>query len=261
MAKYNKKKRKSWATVCLVVVVLILAAVLAFELWYIARSTESPEETVGQTEQTVQTEIPETFEPTAPEQTEPTEQKPLVDLGNGLEIWEIHNYAGSYMEDGSNETVSGVMMLIVSNSSENDLQLADITLTYPDADYVFEVTNLPAGASAVLLERDRQSAPDGIPESTSVANLVFFQEPMSPHEDIFEISGMEGMLNVKNISDGDIDGDIYVYYKYSSSDLYYGGITFRAKVEGGLAAGEIRQISTGHYDPDSCTILAVTYTE
>ena len=49
-----------------------------------------------------------------------------------------------------------------------------------------------------------------------------------------------------------------MYYKNSATDLLYGGITYRSKVSGGLKAGEIRQITAGHYNPKSSSIVMVT---
>lgn len=182
-----------------------------------------------------------------------------MSVAEGLKISDAANYAGIYMEDGSDEVVSNVMMIIVENTSESDLQYTEITLSSADAKaYNFTVSNLPAGSKAVLLEKDRQSFPKGVELTAACDHVVFFDTPMSLCEDRIQISGMDGALNVKNISDQAIAGDIVVYYKYSSSDLYYGGITFRVRVEGGLGAGEIRQVMTGHYSPDGSTITMVT---
>ena len=184
-----------------------------------------------------------------------------IALGKGLVLGSLSNYAGMYMEDGSNEIVSNIMSAEVTNTAEEDLQLARITITYADSVREFEVTNLPAGAAVILLEKNRQSLPEGDFTSAAAENIAFFSSPMDTHEDIFEISGMDGALNVKNISSGDISGDIYVYYKYAANDVFFGGITFRTKVDKGLKAGEIRQVMTGHYDPDNCVITMVTYGE
>ena len=48
------------------------------------------------------------------------------------------------------------------------------------------------------------------------------------------------MLNVPNISDEDIPGDVVVYYKHASADMLYGGITYRVTISGGIKAGESR---------------------
>lgn len=265
--KYLKKRKKNSGAGVLVIAAIALA-VLAAVLWFFFGGDDgalpTPAETSGtESSGTEDTNPPgTTFTEPTPSQTDPAESNmPAINLGYGVYLERVSSYTGIYMEDGSDELVSDVMMVIVKNTSEADLQFMNINVSYSDASYHFEVTNLPAGASAVLLERNRASAPEGTPISAAAENAVFFQEPMSPQPEVFEISGMDGALNVKNISDQDISGVIYVYYKYAVQDMYYGGITFRAKLEGTLKAGEIRQIMTNHYDPDSCEILMVTTTE
>lgn len=79
--------------------------------------------------------------------------KDIFSMECGLEITDMAAYAGIYMEDGSNEIVSNIMMVVLKNTTEKDLQLARIELTFSDFSAKFEVTNLPAGASVVLLEK------------------------------------------------------------------------------------------------------------
>jgi hypothetical protein len=40
--------------------------------------------------------------------------------------------------------------------------------------------------------------------------------------------------------------------------MYYGGITYRIRIEGGLKAGEIRQGTAAHFNPDNSTVVFVT---
>jgi hypothetical protein len=49
-----------------------------------------------------------------------------------------------------------------------------------------------------------------------------------------------------------------IYYKNSASDLYYGGITYRIRIEGGLAAGEIRQAMGNHLSESGSAVMFVT---
>lgn len=183
--------------------------------------------------------------------------KDIFSLDCGLEITDLAAYAGIYMEDGSDEIVSNVMMMVLKNTTQKDLQLAQIVLAFSDFSAEFEVTNLPAGASIVLLEKNRHEMVDEAPSDVAAYNVVFFQDPMIQMDDRLEITGLNGALNVKNVSGEDIDGDIYIYYKNSATDLFYGGITYRVKIEG-LNAGEIKQATAGHYHKNSCTILMVT---
>ena len=185
----------------------------------------------------------------------------VEDLSDGLCVTDVGSYAGIYMEDGSDEPVSNVLMMVLENTSEKDLQLARIQLAYSDFTAEFEATNLPAGESVVLLEKNRRDASEEEYQSAVTSDVVFFDEPMSLQEDHLSVSGYNGGIQVTNISDGDISGDIVIYYKNSAGELLYGGITYRARVEGGIAAGETARIMTGHYTPDHCRILWITCSE
>lgn len=262
----NKQKKKSvWIPVVVLLVVLAAAAVLLP-----AHRAETPERLPeGTTATPERTEPPRTEPPqTEPAPTEPPTTAPeltvpqgSINLGYGLQLTDSGKYTGVYMEDGGNEIVSDVMMAVVLNTGEADVQLAEITAQVGGEEYRFRLTNLAVGQRAVLLDLERKPSGGKSLEFAMAENVALFQEPMMLLEDRLQISGPEGVLNVQNISDDDIDGDIYVYYKYAAEDLYYGGITFRVRVEGGLKAGEIRQVPAGHYSPEGCSIVQVTIHE
>lgn len=184
-----------------------------------------------------------------------------LNLAEGLVCTDTGSYTGLFMEDGTDEAVSDVMRIVLKNTSNQDLQYAEITMKYGEEIREFVVTNLPAGRSCLLLEKNRQSLPEGKPKSYAAEHIVFFDEPMRLFESQFEISGQDGVVNVKNISGRDVSGDVVVYYKYEVNGVYYGGITFRVRVTGGLKAGEIRQIPAGHFDKESSVLTMVTYNE
>lgn len=186
------------------------------------------------------------------------EQDHYEALGYDLELQSVGRFSGLYVEDGSLETVGDILMVQIKNNGDHDLRLARLTLTYSDGDAEFEITNLPAGKSVYVLEKNRRTYSDERHLSVEMADVVKFKDNMDVFPDRYEITGLDGALNVKNISTTDISGDLYVYYKYFSQDQLYGGITFRAKIPGGVKAGEIRQISAGHFNPDNCIVLAVT---
>lgn len=188
----------------------------------------------------------------------PVQTQEEIQLDETLKVVQIGRYTGIYMEDGSDEILSGIMMIQVENTSEQDLQLARIEIAYADVTAYFEVTNLPAGKSVVLLEKNRLALPEGEPQSVTVKNVLYFEQAMSLEAERLEISGGAGYLDVKNISGEDISGVIYIYYKNSASDLYYGGITYRAKIDGGIEAGATMRVLTNHYSPDTCAIVMVT---
>lgn len=181
-----------------------------------------------------------------------------IDLGQGLVIRRLDRYSGVYMEDGSDELVQDVMMLLLENTSDRDLQLARIDVNCGDFTAEFEVTSLPAGEKAVLLERSRRAYTGAAWISCTARNVVFFAEPMDLEADWIGLTGENGMLRIRNLTATDIPGTVCVYYKNSAEDLYYGGITYRVTVPEGIAAGETVTIPAGHYDPALCRFVQVT---
>ena len=249
--KTNKNKIPLLPLAAILLILLVIVAFIVMDL------TEKPD-VVDPTQGT--TEPVEEFT-VSPETIPVSDGGDALDLGRDLKLHSFNSYTGMYMEDGSDEILSGIAMVILTNESENDLQYAKFTVTYEDEVCTYIATNLPAGASVVLLEQERKALPAGEPVATEMENVAFFTMPMNAHSESFEISGMEGVMNVKNISGADISGDIYVYYKYSATDLFYGGITFRIRIQGGLTADNIYQSVTAHFDPARCTIVDIVYAE
>ena len=158
-------------------------------------------------------------------------------------------------------TVSDVFAIQLENRSGVDLQYGQIEVIADGLEYSFAVTNLRADAAVMLLEQGCSPAPETNQFTAEARDLAWFSEPMSVDAEVLNITGAKGVVNVKNISDQPINGLIHVYYKYIADDCYFGGITFRVKVEGGLQPGEIRQVPSGHFDPESCEVVDVTIYE
>lgn len=183
-----------------------------------------------------------------------------LEAGHGLQIVESGSYTGPYWEDGSDEPVENVRAIVVRNPGDQDLQYARLTLTYPDGQAEFAVTNLPAGESAVVLEYSRMVACEELPVEAAAENVVLL-DGMPLHEETFSVVGGDNMLTVTNISAEDISGDVYVYYKTMGEGIYHGGITYRTRFAGGIEAGEACQEATQHYHPDTSKIVMITYGE
>lgn len=183
-------------------------------------------------------------------------------LDNGIEIVSVGKYAGEYMEDGTDEVVSNVLMIVVRNTSERTLQYAEISLKADGKEAVFNISTLPPGEEMVALEKNRtEYVSEDEYKSASINKVAIFDKEPTLYENIFEISAADGILNVKNISDKDIDGDVFVYYKNVSDNMYYGGITYRARISGGISAGDTEQIMARHYTLDGSKVLFITYAE
>ena len=59
------------------------------------------------------------------------------------------------MEDGTDEVVSNVLMIVVRNTSERTLQYAEISLKADGKEAVFNISTLPPGEEMVALEKNR----------------------------------------------------------------------------------------------------------
>lgn len=185
-----------------------------------------------------------------------------VNSGNtaeyGLEIVSIGKYAGLFVEDGTDETVSDVCAVTVRNSAEKTVQYAHLTLTIGAAAYQFDVTTLPPNAEIQLLELSRQPAPESADGySADVTMYTAFEIEPGMNADALEITTQDTAITIKNITDADM-GQIYVYYKVAYGELYLGGITYRVGV-GSLAAGESTTCYAGHYSTDYCKLMFATY--
>lgn len=181
-----------------------------------------------------------------------------VDIGNDLRIVSTGRYAGLFVEDGSDKTVSDVFCIRVKNTGSSDVQYAHITLSRGSESYEFDISTLPAGETLQALEVSGQTMPEKPAELTAaVTTYAPFTEPLSMHEDLFTVTTSESSITVTNNSGSDA-AQVYVYYKNARGDLLLGGITYRAGLTN-LAAGESRSCYTSHYSEGSSKLLFVTY--
>lgn len=252
--KTSGGKRHSGLWALVVLLAAILAVLLAF-IWKLENQSKEPELPIDQT-----TTAP-TGEPSV-ETTTPTirieiPEDVTIPLSHDLKIGDVGSYTGLFFEDGSDEAVSGVMMILVTNESDRTLQYAEITLTNDEGEQAqFKLSTLPPGASAVVLEMNRMSF-DSAYCNAAAKNVAFFPEEPTLHQDKLEIRAYEGALNITNISDADIEGDIQIFYKNSASDVYYGGITYMVRIKGGLKAGQLQQLVPSHFNAASSTVMFV----
>ena len=182
-------------------------------------------------------------------------------LDNDLEILDIGSYIGAYVEDGSDEILSGILMIKVRNNGEDAVEYASLTMEIGGQTAEFSISTLKPGATIVLLEKNRMAYDKKADYSAAeirCENLALFSQPLSCHEDQLEIQILDGAINVTNISGEDISGRISIYYKNTADGVYYGGITYRVTLEEGLKAGEIRQMMASHFSDTGSEIMFVT---
>lgn len=153
------------------------------------------------------------------------------------------------------EDIAGI---VVYNDSEKTLQYAEITALFSDDTvHMYKISTLPPGEACFVSEEN--NAP--YRELTTgffgfeINNVAFFSREPSVHEDKLQFSGADGILNIKNISEADITDNIIVYYKDYKDSHLASGITYRVTVEGGLKAGEVKQVRASHYTQNESIIM------
>ena len=156
---------------------------------------------------------------------------------------------------------NGVLSVFVRNISDEDIQYALLSVMTGDGRAEFPISTLTAGASATLrCTNGYVFDEEAIYHSWKVKDKAIFKDKLSCHPDVFKIDGMDGYISIANISNKDIDGRIYIYYKNITDGVYDDGVTYRAYVDG-LKKDEKVQIRTQHFLKDSSHILFVTYAE
>lgn len=188
-------------------------------------------------------------------------EETTMDLGYQLTLMNVSHYAGAFVEDGSDDVVSDVMVITVRNDGDKAVQYAHITLTVGETAYEFDLTTLPVGASVYLLELSRQTEPESTEGMTAdVSAYAVFETEPTLCSDVLEIETQDTAITITNKSDSDITGQIYIYYKITNGDMYLGGITYRVGTNG-LKAGESTTCYAGHFSTDYSKLMFATYVQ
>lgn len=267
MSKQSKKKAgnetlRTLLTVLLAVV--ILAVIVAAVLLLSSGGKDNPEPT-------------ETAELPAEEITEPSEERPLIEIPyeipgftllqevevgqmeGGLELLGVGRYTGAYFEDGSDEEIADVYAAVVKNNGEDWVDFAAITLGCTGRTLSFEISSLPGGTAVLVLEANRLCWAEGDvctnPHAVCTEDTA---EHIYDFSDSFELYPSDGVINLKNISETSFENDVLVYYKNYDYGLFLGGVTYRARFAG-VAAGEIGQSIQSHYSDARSMILYLNY--
>ena len=173
-----------------------------------------------------------------------------------LKVEAIGSYSGNFLEDGSDEPTANVAAMLITNNSDQMLQIAEITFQVNDTETAsFKVTDLPAGTSTLVLEANKREYSEEDSYTYGETATGYMEQP-SLEEDKFELVTEDGKITLKNKTDQSYD-KVYVYYKYVQlGGAYLGGITYRTPFENVPAGGEVEAVAA-HFNPESSKIMAV----
>lgn len=191
-------------------------------------------------------------------ETEKAEQIVLSD--SNLTVESIGAYSGSFIEDGSDEATKNVTAMLITNNSDQMLQVALIDFQVNSNETAsFKVTNLPAGTSTLVLESNKREFSDKDTYTYGNAATGYMDQP-TLEEDKVELKTENGKITLKNKTDKELKR-VYVYYKYVQiGGAYFGGITYRTPFEN-VGAGEEAEAVAAHFNPDSSQIMGVQILE
>ena len=186
--------------------------------------------------------------------TEKAEQIVLSDPN--LTVESIGAYSGSFIEDGSDEATKNVTAMLITNNSDQMLQVALIDFQVNSNETAsFKVTNLPAGTSTLVLESNKREFSDKDTYTYGNAATGYMDQP-TLEEDKVELETENGKITLKNKTDKELK-TVYVYYKYMQiGGTYLGGITYRTPFEN-VGAGKEAEAVAAHFNPDSSQIMGV----
>lgn len=188
------------------------------------------------------------------DKTEKSEQIVLSD--SNLTVESIGAYSGSFIEDGSDEATKNVTAMLITNNSDQMLQVALIDFQVNSNETAsFKVTNLPAGTSTLVLESNKREFSDNDTYTYGNAATGYMDQP-TLEEDKVELKTENGKITLKNKTDKELK-TVYVYYKYMQiGGAYLGGITYRTPFEN-VGAGKEAEAVAAHFNPDSSQIMGV----
>lgn len=193
----------------------------------------------------------------------PTDQNSGYDatfqITDGVYIEELFSYSGEYVEDGSNEACSNIAAVRLVNNSDVHYQYLKFTVRTAEISYSFSATTLFSGARMTVLDQTKTAYADGQIVSVEANSVAPFTSQPTVHLETFEISYLDGIINVKNLTDQDRT-DVYVYYKNMDDYGYFGGITYRCPF-GTVSGGATVQNSAANLKKDTSRIVFVTFSE
>lgn len=213
-------------------------------------STEtSPSDTTDDVHVTQPAEVDR--EQTVPSMTVPPEQLLICE--------DIGLFNGTFVEDGTDEPVQNVAALLVTNGSEQYLDLAKLTYEIDGQEAIFMVTGLPAGGTAWVLENSRLTASSESEFRHKNTITSFRDSAVNTLEGVdLEFNGT--MLKATNTTDKTFQA-LTVYYKVLHDDgNYLGGIAYMVNF-GDLEPGQSVEKIAGHFRPDKTHIVRIGYLE
>lgn len=190
-----------------------------------------------------------------PRETEPPEE--VIQEIAKVTCDQLSLFSGQFVEDGRDELVYDVLAILVTNRSDQYLDIATFTYIVDGKEATFVATGLHPNKSAWVLEENRMK---GTASSvfTFVDVVTGFREDVTVTTDRITVTVEGNMMTAKNNTNAAI-GEVYVYYKVKHDDgNYLGGITYRVDF-GTLEPGAAVTKLAGHFDKENSEVVRISW--
>ena len=247
----KKRKFKYSRRLCAALLLVTMSAAVFSGCKKNTSSTSTPDE--AGTQASAELSTLQSENPTAPENT----KNPNVSGGDvsseptGADLYclEFASYSGVYVEDGKNEEVEDVAMILVENRSLQYLDQATITYIYGNKYATFVLTGLPAGEKCWVMEKNKLTVEDGYSFYFEDCVTSFKSEIIKVPEQL-QVDAKDNTLTIENTSPNTLE-NVAVYYKNTYADgNYLGGITYVMNF-GTMEPGDTICKESGHFSESS----------
>ena len=159
------------------------------------------------------------------------------------------SYDGYYLEDGSEDYVTGIAALYLHNSGSTMVAACRVILRMESGLYRFEATCIPPGATVLVQEKDRKPYRDmgvhAVGGSASKGSAAILDSAEIALE--YDLSGML----ICNVSEYDYNTICIAHKNYSvDENLYIGGVTYVTYVDC-MQSGSEQYVWPVHMDENS----------
>ncbi len=172
---------------------------------------------------------------------------------------QVARFSGQFAEDGKDELVEGVAAILVTNRSDQYLDLATMAYDIGGETAIFIVSGLPAGKKAWVMEQSKLVI-DGDEEITPLDVTTSFRDDITASTEKITITSDGNMLTAANQTGETLEG-VFVYYKRIHTDgNFFGGITYVTDF-GTLEPGASAEALAGHYEEGITEIVRIGWNE
>ncbi len=236
----HQRKRRSRAPLITALIVVVVA-LIAVVLWFGAGGGTSERAESSESDQTAETEKITDSDTAVEDEVETKSNLPEVEQSSSLTLSSV--YTSSILNpDCGDEYAEEVASLEVTNRSDSYLVSATLTATLSDGtEVLFEVHDLPAGATAEIFDTENQSVASGVTCTALVCTAEEYIEEDVLLSDAIEVTASGADAVLTNTGDSDLTG-LTVVYHCDMAGQFFGGTSYTITIDS-LAAGESYTLS------------------